>query len=50
LYLETQTPLKVHGVGHLTALTFALTLGSKENGSHEVAMWPASGMPAGFCG
>ncbi len=27
---ETQALLKVHGVGHLTALTFVLTLGSKE--------------------
>jgi transposase len=29
-YPETQALLKVHGVGHLTALTFVLTLGSKE--------------------
>jgi Transposase len=29
-YLETQALLKVHGVGHLTALTFVLTLSSKE--------------------
>jgi transposase len=29
-YPETQALLKVHGVGHLTALTFALTLGSEE--------------------
>ena len=29
-YLETQALLKVHGVGYLTALTFVLTLGSKE--------------------
>ena len=28
-YPETQALLKVHGVGHLTALTFVLTLGSK---------------------
>jgi transposase len=30
-YPETQALLKVHGVGHLTALTFVLTLGSKEH-------------------
>src|ERR1035437_5179539 len=29
-YPETQALLKVHGVGHITALTFVLTLGSKE--------------------
>ena len=29
-YPETQALLKVHGIGHLTALTFVLTLGSKE--------------------
>jgi len=29
-YPETHALLKVHGVGHLTALTFVLTLGSKE--------------------
>lgn len=29
-YPETQALLKVHGVGHLMALTFVLTLGSKE--------------------
>ena len=29
-YPETQALLKVHGVGHLTALTFVLTLGNKE--------------------
>src|ERR1700730_18221803 len=29
-YSETQALLKVHGVGHITALTFVLTLGSKE--------------------
>jgi transposase len=29
-YPETQALLKVHGVGHLTALTFVLTLGRKE--------------------
>lgn len=29
-YPETQALLKVYGVGHLTALTFVLTLGSKE--------------------
>jgi transposase len=29
-YPETQALLKVHGVGHVTALTFVLTLGSKE--------------------
>ncbi len=29
-YPETQALLKVHGVGHLTALTFVLTLGSKQ--------------------
>jgi transposase len=29
-YPETQALLKVHGVGHLTALTFVLTLGCKE--------------------
>jgi transposase len=29
-YPETQALLKVHGVGHLTALTLVLTLGSKE--------------------
>jgi hypothetical protein len=29
-YPETQALLKVPGVGHLTALTFVLTLGSKE--------------------
>jgi transposase len=28
-YPETQALLKVHGVGHITALTFVLTLGSK---------------------
>ena len=29
-YRETQALLKVYGVGHLTALTYVLTLGSKE--------------------
>ena len=29
-YPETQALLKVHGVGHITALTFVLTLGNKE--------------------
>jgi transposase len=29
-YPETQALLKVHGVGHITALTFVLTLGTKE--------------------
>jgi transposase len=29
-YPETQALLRVHGVGHITALTFVLTLGSKE--------------------
>jgi hypothetical protein len=29
-YPETQTLLKVYGVGQLTALTYVLTLGSKE--------------------
>ncbi len=29
-YPETQALVKVHGVGHLTALTFVLTFGSKE--------------------
>src|SRR5271167_909807 len=29
-YPETKALLKVHGVGHLTALTFVLTLGNKE--------------------
>jgi transposase len=29
-YPETQALLKVHGVGHITALTYVLTLGSKE--------------------
>src|ERR1700694_3682921 len=29
-YPETGALLKVHGVGHITALTFVLTLGSKE--------------------
>lgn len=29
-YSESQALLKVHGVGHLTALTFVLTLGSKQ--------------------
>jgi transposase len=29
-YPEAQALLKVHGVGHLTALTFVLMLGSKE--------------------
>jgi transposase len=29
-YPETQALLKVHGIGHLTALTFVLTLGNKE--------------------
>ena len=28
-YPETQALLNIHGVGHLTALTFVLTLGSK---------------------
>ena len=36
-YPETQALLKVHGVGHITALTFVLTLGTK-NASSEVAM------------
>ena len=29
-YPETQALLKIHGVGHITALTFVLTLGNKE--------------------
>jgi transposase len=29
-YLETQPLIKVYGVGHLTALTFVLTLGNKQ--------------------
>ena len=29
-YPDTQALLKVHGVGHITALTFVLTLGNKE--------------------
>jgi transposase len=29
-YPETQALLKVHGVGHITALTYVLTLGSKQ--------------------
>jgi len=29
-YPETQALIKVYGVGHLTALTFVLTLGKKE--------------------
>jgi transposase len=29
-YPEIQALLKIHGVGHLTALTFVLALGSKE--------------------
>jgi transposase len=29
-YPETQALLKVHGVGHITALTFVLTLGNKQ--------------------
>jgi transposase len=29
-YPETQALLKAHGVGHITAVTYALTLGSKE--------------------
>jgi transposase len=29
-YPETQALLKVHGVGHITALTYVLTLGNKE--------------------
>ena len=29
-YPETQALLKVYGVGHLTALTYVLTLGNKE--------------------
>jgi transposase len=29
-YPETQALLKIHGVGHITALTFILTLGNKE--------------------
>ena len=29
-YCETQALLKVYGVGQLTALTYVLTLGSKE--------------------
>jgi transposase len=29
-YAETQALLKVHGVGHITALTYVLTLGNKE--------------------
>ena len=29
-YPETQALLKVHGVGHIAALTYVLTLGSKE--------------------
>jgi transposase len=29
-YPESQALLKVHGVGHITALTYVLTLGNKE--------------------
>jgi transposase len=29
-YPETQALLKIHGVGHITALTFVLTLGNKQ--------------------
>lgn len=29
-YPETQALLKVYGIGHITALTFVLTLGSKQ--------------------
>jgi len=29
-YPETEALLKVHGIGHITALTFVLTLGNKE--------------------
>ena len=37
---ETQALIKVYGVGHLTALTYVLTLG-KRNASSEVETWAA---------
>ena len=41
-YPETQTLVKSPGVGHLTALTFVLTLGSKERfkQSRDVGCYP----------
>jgi transposase len=41
-YPETQALLKVHGVGHITALTFVLTLGNKERfgRSRDVGCYP----------
>jgi len=40
-YPEAQTLLKIQGVGHITALTFVLTLGNKD-ASDEVAMLSAT--------
>jgi hypothetical protein len=40
-YPETQALLKIHGVGHITALTFVLTLGNTSSASSEVEMWAA---------
>jgi transposase len=37
-YPDTQALIKVYGVGHLTALTYVLTLG-RRNASSEVEMW-----------
>jgi transposase len=33
-YPETQALIKIYGVGHLTALTFVLTLGNKQRFQH----------------
>src|ERR1700733_8429847 len=44
-YPETQALLKVHGVGHITALTFVLTLGSKERFKAESRCWLLSRSP-----
>jgi transposase len=40
-YPETQALMKVHGIGHITALTFVLTLGDKErfNRSRDVGCY-----------